>query len=191
MELRIEQNQLFMNYAGDKTTDRQNSGINFDMAIALKRFKKTDVTVDSVKTPKNAVKPQKTNSDKAVKKLKKPWTEKNEAKKELENKKAANGLTYKKAKNIINKIIAKYRDVEGAWTTDDELRNGMFWHHPRFNPDVLHGKDKTDFLDAVAAKKEIEQNNQALIEKANRDPITGEQEISINDFEDYVSWVRL
>ncbi len=103
----------------------------------------------------------------------KPTKENLEAKAKLNEMVSSTGVKYSDAEQTINDIRAKYNDDKYFTTVrvqQDDNSPVLSYNLPvevkKFVPSRLPEPARTEYLEAIAAKEEIENNNEALVKKA-------------------------
>ncbi len=97
-----------------------------------------------------------------------PTEENKAARSMLDEKVSSTDISYKDANRIIDEIREKYND-DKYYVLDNANNDATFAvlrQVRKFDPSKLPEPAQTQYKDAVAAKNEIENNNQALVKKA-------------------------
>lgn len=113
--------------------------------------------------------------------------EREAAKAEIDQKVSSTGISYQDANKTITEIEKQYSDDKYFTEWEENIdRNKIrdegairilrddfpsIVKHKDFNPNKLPEPAKTQYKEAVAAKREIEQNNSALVKKAGITPV--------------------
>lgn len=148
-------------------------------------MKKPNITPEDLAKIGKALAPSNSSSMNGIT-LQSELTEENiAARNNLDEKVSSTDISYKEANRIIDEIREKYNDDKYYVLDDANVSDGfaMRFQTKKFNPSKLPEPAQTQYRDAVAAKNEIENNNQALVKKAG--PAVNHQ--TDNDFKNPLS----